>query len=192
MTSQPPAARPTLHGRRLTEPADVIRPTDRVAIFIDGENFLPACRDEGINPNWPRIIENFTTESWPEFAIYYAADFGDMDRTRSTLAEHIARSGFIVRRKLAKTMRDADTSLHVRKANLDVELTVDMLTYADRYTVAFLFSGDGDFTPLVEALRQRGKRVYVVTSRACAALELQLAADKPVFFIEDFKTTIQT
>jgi uncharacterized LabA/DUF88 family protein len=55
------------------------------------------------------------------------------------------------------------------------------------YDVAFLLSGDSDFERVVELLRSRNKRVYVVTSRRTCSRELAYVADKPLFFLENLR-----
>jgi hypothetical protein len=52
------------------------------------------------------------------------------------------------------------------KADLDLELAIDMLTLADRVDRIILVSGDGDFVPLVDAVAKRGVRVAVVSTQA--------------------------
>lgn len=73
------------------------------------------------------------------------------------------------------------------KANVDTELILDLVNTADNYDVAFLFSGDSDFERAVDWLRSRGKRVYVVTARQVLSRELSYVADKPIFFLDDFR-----
>ena len=50
------------------------------------------------------------------------------------------------------------------KGNMDVELVVNAMELAPRLDHAVLFSGDGDFRPLVEALQRQGVRVSVVST----------------------------
>jgi uncharacterized protein (TIGR00288 family) len=92
-----------------------------------------------------------------------------------------------VRRKAVKAIRDQETGERVLKANVDTELILDLVNTADNYDVAFLFSGDSDFERAVDLLRSRGKRVYVVTARPVLSRELSYVADKPIFFVEDFR-----
>lgn len=66
-------------------------------------------------------------------------------------------------------------------------MILDLIDTADNYDLAFLVSGDSDFERAVDLLRSRGKRVYVVTARPAMSRELAYVADKPVFFLEDFR-----
>ena len=47
---------------------------------------------------------------------------------------------------------------------MDIELAIDALEMADQIDHLILFSGDGDFRRLVEAVQRRGKRVTVVST----------------------------
>lgn len=51
------------------------------------------------------------------------------------------------------------------KANFDVEITVDALSYAGPNTEIILFTGDGDFRYLAEKLLEKGSLVTFVSSR---------------------------
>jgi uncharacterized LabA/DUF88 family protein len=92
-----------------------------------------------------------------------------------------------VRKKPVKVIRDKDTGQETYKANVDTEMVLDMVNTADNYDVAFLLSGDSDFERCVDLLRSRGKRVYVMTSEGTLSRELSHVANKPIFFIEDYK-----
>ena len=50
------------------------------------------------------------------------------------------------------------------KGNMDIELTVDAMELAPRIDHIVIFSGDGDFRPLVESLQRQGVRVSVVST----------------------------
>ena len=71
--------------------------------------------------------------------------------------------------------RFADGSI---KANVDIELALDLVTMADRLDVAVLISGDGDFQHLVEVLQGRGLRVEVAGLGQSVAGALKKAADQ--------------
>jgi len=50
------------------------------------------------------------------------------------------------------------------KGNMDIELAIDLMEMAPSLDHAVLFSGDGDFRRLVEAVQRKGLRVTVVST----------------------------
>lgn len=77
-----------------------------------------------------------------------------------------------------KKLEKSGVRLHSPKANFDVEIALDMILFSDRFDSFVLFSGDGDFAPIVKHLRAKGKRVVVISGRKFLAGELLEAADK--------------
>jgi uncharacterized LabA/DUF88 family protein len=67
------------------------------------------------------------------------------------------------------------------KGNMDIELAIDVLEMAEHLDHVILFSGDGDFRRLVEAVQRKGLRVSVVStiksSPPMVADELRRQAD---------------
>src|SRR5947208_13328835 len=86
------------------------------------------------------------------------------------------RNGFSEYKKELKTFYDG-----ARKANLDVEIAVDMLSLAGRYDTAVLVSGDEDFVYAINAVAYKGCRVEVAGFRSNSAPRLIDVAD---FFID--------
>jgi uncharacterized LabA/DUF88 family protein len=82
--------------------------------------------------------------------------------------------------KPAKEFTDAAGRRKI-KGNMDIEIAIDMMEMADSVDHIVLFSGDGDFRRLVEAVQRKGVRVSVVsTTRSnppMAADELRRQAD---------------
>lgn len=172
------------------DPAHVVRPGDRIAIFVDGANMDGACRAAGYFVDYGKAREFFLASGSFYAAFFYTADFTAQDPLQQRFLDYLSHSGFIIRRKPLKVIRDEETGERFIKVNLDTEIVLDMLTTADNYDVAFLFSGDSDFERVVELLRSRGKRVYVVTSRRSLSRELAYVADKPIFLIEDYEPAL--
>src|SRR5712664_3926601 len=79
------------------------------------------------------------------------------------LLDWLDYNGFTVVTKPTKEFIDANGHRKV-KGNMDIELTVDAMELADRVDQIVLFSGDGDFRSLVEAVQRRGVRVTVVST----------------------------
>src|SRR5205085_5403960 len=68
------------------------------------------------------------------------------------------------------------------KGNMDIELAIDAMELADHIDHMVLFSGDGDFRSLVEAMQRKGVRVSVAstisTQPPMVADELRRQADE--------------
>ena len=64
------------------------------------------------------------------------------------------------------------------KANLDIELVVDMMKTARNLDVAIVVSGDGDFAPAIRAVQEMGVRVEVVSFRGNTSSDLIDVADQ--------------
>ncbi|GMV22680.1 MAG: hypothetical protein AMXMBFR57_26290 [Acidimicrobiia bacterium] len=200
-TSAPPPApaAATAQGRTEAKPAPppitpsrVVGMNDRVALFVDGANMDLAARLAGYFVDWRKAREFFLSHGLFYAAYYYIADYtaSDADGRQQRYLDFLAHSDFIVRRKAVKVVRDQETGERVLKANVDTELILDLVNTADNYDLAFLFSGDSDFERAVDLLRSRGKRVYVVSARAVLSRELAYVADKPIFFLEDFREVL--
>lgn len=74
--------------------------------------------------------------------------------------------------KPVKTICDHISGETTQKANLDIEIVLDMFNMIDRYDMAILISGDGDFERALQQLKSRGKEVKVISTRGCVATEL--------------------
>src|SRR6185503_15616914 len=63
------------------------------------------------------------------------------------------------------------------KANLDIELVVDLMRMAQHIDIAVIVSGDGDFAPAIRAVQQLGVRAEVVSFRGNTSSDLIDVAD---------------
>jgi uncharacterized LabA/DUF88 family protein len=188
-TSAAAPAATAVSGR--IDPSRVVGMNDRVAMFIDGANMDLASRLAGYFVDYRKTRQYFLAHGLFYAAFYYIADFSAKDPLQQRYLDFLSRADFIVRRKAVKVIHDPETGERVTKANVDTELVLDLVNTADNYDLAFLFSGDSDFERAVDLLRSRGKRVYVVTSQKCASRELCYVADKPIFFLEDFRSELE-
>ncbi len=166
----------------------------RFAIFIDGSNLYHTIRDLGLHIDYRRLLEYFCERGWLVRAFYYTALLeGDLTPDwLIRLTDWLSYNGFSVITKRAKVFRrriaDENGAMHwvsEVKGNVDIEMAVDMLTLASRCETIILFSGDGDFVSLVQAVQRQGTRVIVIssekTSDSTVADELRRQADE---FIE--------
>ena len=66
----------------------------------------------------------------------------------------------------------------IRKANFDVEIALDARELMPNYDTLVLFSGDSDFDYLIRFLRQKGKKVVVISTKYHVAKELIASCNK--------------
>lgn len=190
VTVPPPLERGSGPMARQLLPSDIIRPADRVAMFVDGANMDGAARSAGYFVDYRKAREFFLGRGMFYAGFYYLADFTASDPLQQRYLDFLSHAGYIVRRRPVKVIRDQDTGERIIKGNLDTEIVLDMLNTVDNYDVAYLFSGDSDFERAIDLLRSRGKRIYVVTARGQISRELAYVADKPIFFIEDHRPVL--
>ena len=161
------------------------RPDDRVALFVDGANLFAAARGLGFDIDFKRLLEVFSSEGRLLRALYYTALIEEQEYSPvRPLVDWLDYNGYSVVTKPAKEFVDSAGRRKI-KGNMDVELAVDALEMAEHMTAMVLFSGDGDFRRLVEAVQAKGVHVAVVstlrTSPPMVADELRRQADR---FIE--------
>src|SRR5690606_20439776 len=79
------------------------------------------------------------------------------------LIDWLDYNGYKVVTKPAKEFTDS-TGRRKIKGNMDIELTIDALELVDVVDHYVIFSGDGDFRTLVEALQRKGRKASIVSS----------------------------
>lgn len=154
---------------------------DRIALFIDGANFYATARALGFDIDYKRLLREFQSRGTVLRAFYYTAIIEDQEHSSiRPLIDWLDYNGYIVVTKPTREFIDASGRRKV-KANIDIELAVDAMELAGHVDQIVLFSGDGDFRPLVEALQRRGVSVTVVSTISSrppmAADELRRQAD---------------
>lgn len=142
-------------------------PSDRTALFIDGANLYSAARALNIELDFRKTLDWFRERTKLTRAYYYTAvTEGEEFSPIKPLIDWLDYNGFSVVTKSAKRFTDADGHRRI-KGNMDIEIAVDMLTMAPHLDHAILFSGDGDFRRLVQAVQAQGTRVSVVSTLKC-------------------------
>ena len=140
---------------------------DRIALFIDGANLYSAARALNVDLDFRKLSDWFGQKGQLVRAYYYTAVVeGEEFSPVRPLVDWLDYNGFTVVTKPVKRFTDAQGHSRI-KGNMDIEIAVDMMELAPRLDHIFLFSGDGDFRRLVEAIQAKGVRVTVVsTTRA--------------------------
>jgi uncharacterized LabA/DUF88 family protein len=137
---------------------------DRLALFIDGSNLYAAAKALGFDIDYKLLRQEFMRRGKLLRAFYYTALLENDDYSPiRPLVDWLHYNGFTMVTKPAKEYTDSQGRRKV-KGNMDIELTVDAMELAPRVDHIVLFSGDGDFRPLVESLQRQGVRVSVVST----------------------------
>lgn len=156
-------------------------PDERIALFIDGANLYSAARALGFDIDYKRLLGLFEGEAQLVRAFYYTALLEDQEYSPiRPLIDWLDYNGFTMVTKPAKEFTDAMGRRKI-KGNMDIEIAVDAMEMAEHIDHLVLFSGDGDFRKLVEAIQRKGVRVTVVStfrsSPPMVADELRRQAD---------------
>jgi uncharacterized LabA/DUF88 family protein len=138
--------------------------TERIALFIDGANLYATAKALGFDIDYKRLLSLFRSKGQLLRALYYTALADDQEYSSiRPLIDWLDYNGYTMVTKPTKEFTDASGRRKI-KGNMDIELTVDAMELAEHLDHVILFSGDGDFRTLVEALQHRGKRVSVVST----------------------------
>src|SRR5215469_9712433 len=139
-------------------------PQERIALFIDGANLYAAARALGFDIDYKRLLELFGAKGHLIRAFYYTALLDDQEYSPiRPLVDWLDYNGYTMVTKPTKEFTDA-TGRRKIKGNMDIELAIDVMEMAQHLDHIVLFSGDGDFRRLVEAVQRKGVRVSVVST----------------------------
>jgi len=141
-----------------------IYPQERIGLFIDGSNLYAAARALGFDIDYKRLLAEFASSGRLIRAFYYTALTDEQEYSPiRPLVDWLDYNGFTMVTKPTKEFTDSAGRRKI-KGNMDIELAVDMMEMRDYLDHVVLFSGDGDFRRLVEAVQRHGVRVTVVST----------------------------
>src|ERR671912_1155777 len=155
---------------------------EKIALFIDGANLYATAKTLGFDIDYKKLLKEFQGRGNLIRAFYYTAIIEDQEYSSiRPLIDWLDYNGYTVVTKATKEFID-QTGRRKIKGNMDIELAVDAMELAGHIDHMVLFSGDGDFRSLVEAMQRRGVRVTVVstisTQPPMVADELRRQADE--------------
>ncbi|MEJ0062283.1 MAG: NYN domain-containing protein [Alphaproteobacteria bacterium] len=137
---------------------------ERMAVFIDGANLYAAARGLGFDIDYRRLLELFANKGRLVRAFYYTALVENEEYSPiRPLVDWLDYNGYTMVTKPTKEFTDAFGRRKI-KGNMDIELAIDVMEMSDRVEHIVIFSGDGDFRRLVEAVQRKGVRVSVVST----------------------------
>ena len=139
-------------------------PGEKIALFIDGANLYATAKSLGFDIDYKKLLTEFRSRGYLLRALYYTAVIEDQEYSSiRPLIDWLDYNGYSVVTKATKEFVD-QTGRRKIKGNMDIELAVDAMEIAGTIDNMVLFSGDGDFRSLVEAVQRRGVRVTVVST----------------------------
>lgn len=139
---------------------------EKIVLLIDGANLYATSKSLGFDIDYKQLLKTFQKKGYLLRAYYYTALIEDQEYSSiRPLIDWLDYNGFSVVTKAAKEFTDAAGRRKV-KGNMDIELAVDAMELSSSIDHFVLFSGDGDFRVLVEALQRKGKKVSVVSTTA--------------------------
>src|SRR2546421_4928320 len=136
----------------------------KLALFIDGLNTYAAARALGFDIDYKRLLTEFQSRGTLVRAFYYTVIVEDQEFSAlRPLIDWLDYNGFTVVTKPAKEFDDGEGRRKFKRS-MSIELAVDALEIANQVDNIMLFSGDGDFCSLLEAVQRRGVHVTVISS----------------------------
>jgi uncharacterized LabA/DUF88 family protein len=151
---------------------------NRLSIFVDGNNMFYAQQKNGWFFDPRRVLDYFKSEPNTTLvnAFWYTGLKDPQDQRG--FRDALISLGYTVRTKILKEYYDDNSGRYSQKANLDIEIVVDMFNTVDQYDRVILFSGDGDFERAIELLRSKNTHITVVSTEGMIARELRNATDR--------------
>ncbi|MDC0831755.1 hypothetical protein CKA32_006762 [Geitlerinema sp. FC II] len=157
----------------------MIYDTDRLSIFVDGNNMFYAQQKNGWFFDPRRVLDYFKHEHASTTLVnaFWYTGLKDPQDQRG-FRDALISLGYTVRTKILKEYYDDNSGRYSQKANLDIEIVIDMFNTVDQYNRVVLFSGDGDFERAIELLRSKNTHITVVSTEGMIARELRNATDR--------------
>ncbi|MEM6383795.1 MAG: NYN domain-containing protein [Pseudomonadota bacterium] len=138
---------------------------ERLAFFIDGANFYQTTRALNIDVDYRRVLDEFVGDAYLLRAYYYTALAEDQEfSSLRPLIDWLDYNGFQVTTKPMRDYTDNQGNKRRSRPSLDVDLAVDALGLCDQVNHIVLFTGDGNFVPLVDAIQRQGCKVSIISS----------------------------
>ncbi len=154
--------------------------SDDVAIFLDLDNLVIGAKQVNINFDINLVLDK--VREMTNGRVVLRRSYGDW-RQDQKLLEQLTTAGFTTQ----STVRINNFSKNLADMQIVVD-TMDTLIDGHQYSTYVLMTGDRDFTPLVQSLRKRGKRVVGVGVKHTASRSFVGLCDEYLFY-EDLLPT---
>ncbi len=143
-----------------------------VAVFVDVANLYYAARGQDVDVDYVALLKH-ATKGRDLIRAYAYSGLDPENENQKKFLDFLSKNGYRVVAKDIRKFGDGRV-----KANLDIELVVDLFRLAERMDVAVIVSGDGDFAPAIRALQDEGVRCEVISFRPNTSSDLFAVADE--------------
>ena len=149
----------------------------KTAVFIDAANLENSVKSRGWWIDYKKLYMFFDQRTNLVTIRHYCVRHND--ERQDNFFTVLKRTGFkFITKPLKIITNDDKLKGHLRKANFDVEIAMDVAELADKFDTLILFSGDSDFDYLVKKLREKDKKVIVISTKHHIARELIAGCNK--------------
>jgi uncharacterized LabA/DUF88 family protein len=142
----------------------------RTAVFVDASNVFYSQRTLGWRIDYEKLFSYLKSEIKLTSARFYTG-FDPVNERQGKFLAKLSGLGYVVHAKELKVIRVGSEQI-MHKGSLDIELVIDALKHANAFDTFLLMSGDSDFAPLLDELKERGKNIIVISVRGRVAWEL--------------------
>lgn len=163
----------------------------RVAMFVDGANYFYMQKKLGWYIDAKKMMDYCRTLGDLEDAYYYIGTDAPMEAQQQAYLDVLINIGYSLITKQIKTIYDPEAGKSKQKANLDIEIVLDMFNTIDNYDMAVLISGDGDFERALQLLRARGKKFKVISTAGMVAKEIRNICGMHYIDFQDIKYQVE-
>jgi len=143
----------------------------RVAVFIDVQNMYHSARNLfGARVNFKEVVKEAVAgrKLIRAFAYVVRTKTGE----EKPFFEALIKSGIETRVKDLQEFFGG-----AKKADWDVGMALDAVRTSEIVDAVVIVSGDGDFVPLIDYLKGKGRRVEIIAFDRTASQKLKEAAD---------------
>lgn len=163
----------------------------KISVFLDGANFFFMQKEAGWFADPKKILSFIEKEGTIVDAFYYIGQDAPPEAKQKAFLDALPSMGYTLVTKPIKTIYDTKTGTTKRKANLDIEIVLDMFNTIENYDKAVLISGDGDFERALTLLRARGKQFTVLATDKFIARELLNVAGRHYIRLDSIKKEVE-
>ena len=144
--------------------------TGRAVVFIDASNIYHSQKSLGWRIDFAKLRTYFAQHT-NLISTHFYTGLDSKNAKQLSFLRHLEIFGFKVVSKELKVIKTGHDT-HKHKGSLDIELALDCYIARKTFDTLVLLSGDSDFSPLLDRLKQEGKKIIVMSTRGHVAVEL--------------------